>query len=157
MSLQITLDDAAVQAALYNLTVHVNNLQPAMNDIGEAFVDFIHTQINQGETPWGEPFAPLSASYLNQRPERTGGVILRDTSEHLFNRIHADAGSDYVNVGLLDHPDTPGLAMAHQFGSDRNGLPARPYLPIRNNQVDLPPAWTAEVLAIIGRHIDLMR
>ncbi len=74
MSLQITLDDAAVQAALYNLTVHVNNLQPAMDDIGEALVGLIQEQLGRGETPWGDAFEPLSEAYIEAMPRRAGGI-----------------------------------------------------------------------------------
>ncbi|MDP2904323.1 MAG: hypothetical protein Q8N96_14650, partial [Methylovulum sp.] len=114
----------------------------------------IQGRLNRGETPWGEAFEPLSDAYIEAMPRREGGIPLNDTHQHIMNRINSQAGGDYVSVGLLDHPETPGLAMAHQFGI---GVPARPFMPIYNGQVDLPQAWTAEVLAIIGRHLDLMR
>ena len=155
MTIQITLDDAEINAALNNLVRHINNLQPAMDDLGEALVGLIQEQLGRGETPWGDAFEPL------QKPRKTQGrswgedIPLNDTRQHLFNRINAQSGSDYVKVGLLDNPHTPGLAIAHQFGSDRNGLPARPYLPIRNGQADLPQDWVNEVLRQIEAHLSL--
>lgn len=157
MSLHITLDDAEINAALNNLVRQLNALQPAMDDIGEALVGLIHEQLIRGNTPWGDPFAPLTAAYTQAVPRRAGGIPLNDTHQHLFNRLNSHAGHDFVSVGILDNPNTPGLALAHQFGSDRNGLPARPYLPLRNHQVDLPQDWATEVLAIIAQHVDLMR
>ena len=153
----ITLDDAEINAALNNLVRHINNLQPAMDSIGEALVGLIQEQLGRGETPWGDPFEPLSAAYIDAMPRRAGGIPLNDTHQHIFNRINAQSGSDYVKVGLLDNPQTPGLAIAHQFGSDRNGLPARPYLPIRIGQADLPQDWADEVLRQIEAHLSLGR
>ncbi len=87
--------------------------------------------LGHGETPWGGRFAPLSEAYMEANPRRRGGIPLNDTHQHIMNRINAHAGSDYVDVGILDNPRTPGLAIMHQFGI---GVPARPYLPIRNHQ-----------------------
>ena len=153
MSITITIDDHSIQAALHQLSQRLDNLQPAMEDIGEELVHQIQGQLKAGETPWGDPFEPLSPGYLQKRPERVGGKPLNDTHQHIFNRINAQADSNSVSVGLLDHPDTPGLALAHQFGSDKNGLPARPYLPIRNDQADLPEDWNNEILAILEQHL----
>ena len=38
MIIQITVDDAEINAALNNLVRQINNLQPAMDDLGEALV-----------------------------------------------------------------------------------------------------------------------
>ena len=110
MSIQITLDDTEINAALNNLARHINNLQPAMNSIGNALVGLIHEQLGRGNTPWGDPFEPLSEAYIKAVPRRAGGIPLNDTHQHIFNRINSQSGSDYVEVGLIDHPDTPGLA-----------------------------------------------
>ncbi len=45
----ITLDDAEINAALNNLVRHINNLQPAMDSIGEALVGLIQEQLGRGE------------------------------------------------------------------------------------------------------------
>ena len=106
MTIQITVDDAEINAALNNLVRHINNLQPAMDSIGETLVGLIHEQLGRGETPWGSAFEPL------QKPRKTQGrswgddIPLNDTHEHIFNRINAQSGSDYVEVGLLARLET---------------------------------------------------
>jgi hypothetical protein len=72
MTIQITLDDAEINAALNNLVRHINNLQPAMDSIGEALVGLIQEQLGRGETPWGDPFEPLSAAYIDAGNTPTG-------------------------------------------------------------------------------------
>ena len=100
MIIQITVDDAEINPALNNLVHHINNLQPAMDSIGEALLGLIQEQLGRGETPWGDAFEPLSEAYIKAMPRRAGGIPLNDTHQHIFNRINAQSGSDYVKVGL---------------------------------------------------------
>ena len=76
----ITLDDAEINAALNNLVRHINNLQPAMDSIGEALVGLIQEQLGRGETPWGDPFEPLSAAYIDAVNTPTGVGLGRFSS-----------------------------------------------------------------------------
>ena len=46
MTIQITLDDAEINPALNNLVHHINNLQPAMDSIGEALLGLIQEQLD---------------------------------------------------------------------------------------------------------------
>ena len=117
MTIQITLDDAEINAALNNLVRHINNLQPAMNDIGEALVGLIQEQLGRGETPWGDAFEPLSAAYIDAVPRRAGGIPLnngyrcrcsiRSLSEHQA-KARSGPGKGLNNPALLED-GTPAL------------------------------------------------
>jgi phage virion morphogenesis protein len=39
------------------------------------------------------------------------------------------------------------------IGAHTTHIPARPFLPIRNGRADLPPAWQADMLAILARYL----
>lgn len=86
MTIQLTLDDAEINAALANLVRHINNLQPAMDSIGEALVGLIQEQLGRGETPWGDPFEPLSAAYIDavNTPTGVGKTFYRHAFEGAF-------------------------------------------------------------------------
>jgi phage gpG-like protein len=62
--------------------------------------------------------------------------------------VHQFGGQDYLfkRSQLKDKSKWPkGADFTHR-------IPARPFMPIRNNRVDLPPVWQNEVINIIQRN-----
>ena len=146
--IRITIDTKAVNAELDRIKHTVVGMHTAMERIGNDLVSRIQMHLGHGETPWGQAFAPLKA----KRGRRVGGIPLNDTRQHIYNRITYQAGSSSVEIGMLDGSTAP-IGRVHQFGSSKKNIPPRPFLPIRNDAVDLPPGWENDIVETIKRHL----
>ena len=158
---RLTLDDREVQQALGNLLRRLANPRPALEAIGAAVVADTDLAFRGQSDPWGQPWTPLSAvtqARRRQGPGAGANQILRDTGR-LANSIGYQVSGDAVSVGT-----NVVYAAPHQFGNPANRMhntprgnqapiPPRPFLPLRNNQVDLPAALRAEIMAIATRHL----
>lgn len=145
--IQFEIDDRAVIQALNDLQRRVSDLRPVMDMIGAEIVENIRLGFIDSKSPWGASWKPL---------KKRQGQPLRDTGK-LMNSITHRANADSVVIGTADKA---GKALLHQFGSTKakgrgSGVPARPYLPIRNGQADLPEDWTRSILDIIEDHLRL--
>ena len=151
--IKVEVDSREIEAALKKLEKAVTDMRPAFDEIGAGLVANIQLQLGQGETPWGDPFEPLKQPRKRQGNGIGGDVPLNDTRQHIYNRITHNPSSTGVEVGMLDN-DGALIGRVHQFGSDKNNIPARPFMPIKNDAVDLPDDWVDEILDTITRHID---
>lgn len=167
--LTVQVDDAAVLASLKRLAQRCQNLTPAMNAIGHELTENIRLGFKSATSPYGQRWQPLAQSTIlgrlgknksnflksgkisarGQREAMAGFVPLSDTGQ-LRNSISHQADATGVTVGtnLI-------YAATHQFGrmGPRGRIPARPFMPIRNGQADLPPAWQADIINLIARHV----
>lgn len=159
-------------------------LGKAFSDVGETLVSNIQGGFKQETDPWGVKWKPLShntrimrarkamgkgkRAYKGKRGQKSTTAafyramtspvqILRDTSR-LMSSINHKVLSDGVEVGTSD---TLGKALMHQFGGTIKGkmfrgakVPARPFMPIRGGQADLPNDWQADVLDVLTKHIN---
>lgn len=149
--MKVTIDSAAVDAHLSLLSKKAGNLSPALNDVGASLAENIRLGIRDGESPWGDPFAPLKALRRNNRDPRISDKPLNDTRQHIYNRITYHVSGGAVEVGMLENQP---IGITHQFGSQKNNTPARPFMPIRpDGGVDLPIAWEAEIIGIVTAHL----
>jgi phage virion morphogenesis protein len=144
------LIDAEVRRLLNAVVKRGERIGPAMDAIGFSLTNRIALCFAAQQSPWGEPWAPLDKKTLKRRRDqgRDGVSILRDTGELLGTLSYTAgyAGVD-IRIGTTNRP-----ALPHQFGTKH--LPARPMLPVRDNdQVDLPAPWRAEVLAVLNAHL----
>ena len=144
----IELDSHAVNAALNTLAQNIDNMYPAFDDIGVALVFDIRQNLGRGESPWGIPFDPLLKP--RRRGTGVGDIPLNDTRQHIYNRITHNADRHSVDIGMIENVL---IGQTHQFGSEDKNIPARPFLPIWNDAVMLPPGWEQEVIDIINRHM----
>lgn len=165
LSIEITTDE--ISPALASIVRRLNDPTPLMEEIGMAVAEDSRMNFIRQQDPWGRAWQPLSA--LTQRLRRQGrgagaNQILRDTNR-LMNSITYSASRDSVQVGT-----NAIYAAIHQLGgtvlpkrgrylwAGRPGeqriplkkavIPARPYLPMRADRVDLPAALEQEVLEI---------
>jgi phage gpG-like protein len=167
MTTTVTIDDAEFLALLDRLKSNVTNLRPAMADIGANMVSLIHEKLGQGVTPWGEAMKPLKFRK---------GVPLNDTRMHIYQRITYAADSNSVRVGMLDSESSK-IGQVHQFGAvikpvkakrlvftprgfkkpffaKQVTIPARPFMPIRNEVADLPTEWMDQVLETMRKNLN---
>lgn len=149
--IKIEVDSREIDAALKRLEASTDNLRPALDDVGAGLVANIQDQLGQGQTPWGDAFAPLAKPRKRQGKRRAGDVPLNDTHQHIYNRIEHVASHNDVEVAW--YGDSL-LGFAHQFGSEKNHITARPFMPIKDDAVDLPADWEAEILDTLISHIE---
>jgi phage virion morphogenesis protein len=155
---QVEIDDTQVLTALAKLQAKAADLTPAMRAIGAGLRDNIRLGFRDGRDPWGTAWAPLSAvTRALRRGNGATALPLLDTGL-LLGSINFNATKDSVEVGSADNA---GKALMQQFGGTTapnsmipgKRIPARPYLPIRNQQADLPAEWREEVVGLLRRHI----
>jgi phage gpG-like protein len=179
--IDIKVEDKAVLAALANLqsVASGQGLQAAFQSIGETLVSNIKLGFKDQSDPWGNKWQSLSQTTRMLRAKKQAGAkaytkngkrtthafyaamtgnmqILRDTGV-LMNSINSQLVGNGVSVGSADKL---GKALMHQFGGTTTGgrwagrkIPARPFMPIRGNRVDLPNDWQADILDTVSRHI----
>ena len=56
-------------------------------------------------------------------------------TDEIYNRIPHNASGHNVEIGMNENV---AIGVTHQFGSEDNNIPARPFLPILNGSVSLP-------------------
>lgn len=134
-TLEITIDDAEVRAALNRLIAAGRDKTPLMRDIGEHLLNTTRERFSTEKAPDGTPWAPLSET-TRRRKKRNAGKILT-LSGILGRQLAYRAAPNHVAVG------SPFIyAGTHQFGAARGAfgttsrgfpipwgdIPARPFL-----------------------------
>jgi|GEM_PF-1080568 len=132
-------------------------ITPAMQDVAEHIAETSRLLFEEEEDPWGRPWEPLAEATKRNRRGGPPYQILRDQS-HLYNSIIGNAEGDTATVGAGTGPSRD-YARIHLFGghAGRNHatyIPARPYLPIRDGGVDIPPEMEDDLLGIIEQHLE---
>lgn len=134
---------------LNKLESSLDDLSPAMRGVKENLEQLVRTTFRLSIDPYGNRWTPLKASTLLQRRRKgiQGSSPLFATSE-LFDSIkgQASANGASVFVGTENRP-----AGVHQEGSTSAGrgrnttIPARPFLPIKDGEADVPESWLVEI------------
>lgn len=163
---QLTVDDAAVLAALDGVIRAGHELLPLQQNLGELLVQRTNRRFDTGTGPFGVPWAPLNPQYAKEK--RRGGPLVK-TGE-LAGKV-GGLGIVYQIAGddLLVGTDRP-HARVHQFGAtirpktaaalifsmggvtvfaDEVTIPARPFLGIDDDD-------RTEILAEVEDWLDFM-
>ncbi|MBS0507749.1 MAG: phage virion morphogenesis protein [Proteobacteria bacterium] len=171
----ITVQDQAVQALLKRLAERATNMQPHLQAIGDDIVERAKRRFETSTGPDGAKWKPnteatlgmlagrLGKSYrkksgdLNTKGERriAGKKPLVGESGDLRRQIVAVATAGQVTVQA-----TTAYSAMHQFGGTTSArsmipgktIPARPYLPVRDDGT-LYPAESALILAAINEYL----
>lgn len=106
---------------------------PVQGAMAEKFFEIV--RMNFGDFGFDRPieWAPLSPDYA-RRVGREHATLL--VSGRLAGAVKLDVTEERGRVSVSDQ-DVP-YALAHQYGSDRRNLPARPYFPIDENGNPMP-------------------
>ncbi|NJR38538.1 MAG: phage virion morphogenesis protein [Leptolyngbyaceae cyanobacterium CSU_1_4] len=121
----VTVDDAAVQAALKRMRGNLTNLRPAMKQIGEYMVFETDENFRGEHDPEGNPWKKLDPDYLKWK-QRTGKITkILQLRGRLRKSIVYRAESDRVSIGT-----NVIYGNIHQWGGKARSanLPARPFL-----------------------------
>lgn len=120
-ALEITLDDAELQAALKKLLAKLGNLQPFFADVGEELLNSTRARFQSQTAPDGSPWADLSPAYAARKKRNKDKILtLRGALRGTLTQF-ADAESLRVGSPLV-------YAATHQFGRPEAHIPARPFL-----------------------------
>lgn len=139
-----------------------DNGEPAMATIGRVLSTRIRLGFRTSKSPYGDKWKPIT--YRQGQP-------LKNTS-HLLSSIGHNPTKNSVTIGT----DKDIIyAKIHQFGgvirprtaktlrffignrmilTDKAVIPARPYLPIKNNEVLLPQDWLKATIKALQDHIE---
>lgn len=157
----ISVEQARLLERLHDLQNRANNPQ-VLPVIGRKVTTLIQLGFRNSASPWGHPWQPLNGQTTRR------GKPLQD-SGRLRNSISWQVHGDTVAIGTnVDH------ARVHQFGAvikpvtarmlrwvGPRGpiyakeviIPARPFMPITDTGVSLPPAWHAQIVEAIRQHL----
>jgi len=172
-SFTITVDDAAVQAKLKELSARVKNMRPVLQTIGEGIVERTKRRFETSTDPAGKPWKPNSAATLGILTARLSGQkskVKKDGSLNasgqraLANKkplivkgnLHRQFHIGVTN-GVLIVSNSMQYAAIHQFGGEAGKnrkvtIPARPFLPIHQNGT-LYPADQSEILKTLNEYL----
>jgi len=142
-----------VTRKLRRIRRELGNPRDALRQIGRDAVSRTLMAFRRSTDPWGHRWLPLRPSTIRRRRGRSSRPLL-DTG-----RLRSSFGYRVTGRRLVIGSDVKYAAL-HQFGggaaavSDairrRGRVPARPMLPIRGGQVDLPRDWQD----MIREHLD---
>ncbi|MDL0089278.1 phage virion morphogenesis protein [Campylobacter gastrosuis] len=97
----------------------------AVNEIKDAFID--------ERSPFGEKWQELSAK-TKERKKKKGksSKILRDSGA-LFSKWEVRSATNSVTISNNTQNNGFAYGLSHQYGSKKQNIPARPFLPVDKN------------------------
>ena len=170
--IDIVVNDRQVDRLITALSRRLENMAPAMHEIGQRYERRVLENFERSQAPDGTPWKKLSSVTLLMalsRSKRTGkrGLTAKGRqyltakkplieTGRLRSRIHYQAGPTGVKIG------TSGIEYAaiHQFGgkAGRNrkvSIPARPYLAMNTaTGIDLADRDRRLIVEVLSRYLD---
>jgi len=137
--INITYDDQAVKDRLKRLAQVAGDISPALTEIGEHLIRSHQQRFADGVDPEGNDWEPLAESTLARKKKNADKVLI----EHgdLMGSLHYNNNGHELEFGTnLIYGAT------HQFGREGDGIPARPFLGISDDD-------QREIVNIIDDHI----
>jgi phage virion morphogenesis protein len=171
--IEITINDKALRDALDRLTKRVQDLSPAMHDIGQELMYRARRRFETSTGPDGQAWKPNAPATILAYLSRFRGSFRRDGSlskrgakraaskkpligeTQQLRRIHYTSGPDWVAVG-----SSRDYAAIHQFGGvvttggRRTYVPARPFLPVTADGEWLGTDDRSAVLAVLAEWLE---
>lgn len=144
VSLEVKIDDGA-SPSLLNIAKRIQNLNPALDEIGASQVTEVQDRFEHEKGPDGKAWKPLSEVTLGQR-RAPSPRILRLTGNLYDSITHQVVSMQGVRVGTNRR-----YGRIHQLGGKAGRgkqveIPARPYL-------GLSAEGEKEILAILSDHV----
>ncbi|WP_226779522.1 phage virion morphogenesis protein [Oceaniglobus trochenteri] len=153
----VKINDDAIHEALLRLAAGMSDMSRPMNDIGAALVRSSKSRIDEGVSPDGSAFAPLSQvtldAYANSRPPKVSQGPLKQSGDmqsqifHDYGPAHAEVASNAIQAAVMQFGAGAGAFGAH-IGKDKRGrdhfhsipwgdIPARPFLGVSEDDRDV--------------------
>lgn len=170
--------NAATVRRLNNLVGEIRRPKTTLRAIGAHLVSRVQLTFRDQRTPWGQPWAPLSALTLERRaaPRYSGTIytkrgkvkkraarfmaaarILEDTGllknsiTYQLEETAVVVGTNKIQAGMLQY----GTRKRQFKGKAPWGdVPARPFLPsLRPGQLDLPKPWADDLIGLVAKRL----
>lgn len=150
-----------VQQFLRELGKRIEDVRPALEEIGQSGRNITEEAFESGVSPWGDVWTPLAASTLERKGVKAGspmstGKLLYETGrlrESLYYTLDGDGRSVVIGANAKSADGYPYPAVM-QFGTEDGRVPARMFLPI-DPDGELAPVFAREILAILDEHITI--
>lgn len=111
----IQIDDSGVRAALAELQARIGSLPVrTVGLIGQDLVQAIRLDLREKVSPWGDPRKPIK--WRRGKRAKLSDVPLRDTNQHIFNRLNLRNIPGGIEIGILDSENAR-IGRIHQFGA----------------------------------------
>jgi phage virion morphogenesis protein len=150
VSVNVAIDDSEVRELLSQVLARMDDVTPAMKEIGEIVIESVQRNFEEKRSPEGNRWQELANETIREKVLRGRGPtdILIDRGI-LMGSIHRQADAHGVTIGT-----NVVYAAVHQFGAAFTTLkgrrtvriPARPYLGVRDTD------WP-EIGAALRRYI----
>lgn len=138
--LDVSVDTREIEKALRDLQAAVTDLQPAFRDIGEYLLRSHDERFRDGVDTDGNPWAELNPKYKARKPKNQDKVLV--LSGDLMDSLNYDASPTALEFGTNSI-----YGATHQFGSEDDGIPKRPFLGISSDDA-------SEILRILQDHFE---
>lgn len=183
MAIKIDVDDREIQAKLKKLELDGGDLVGPMNVIGRKITTRVKLGFRSSVSPWGQAWAPLkrrsgqplrdTGRLMASITYRTGkdgdssfvdvGTNVRYAPIHQFGgTIKIAARSQHVYRQLLKtgafkrgfvKKSRSNFAQGVTIGAHEIVIPARPFLPLTDNELSLPDSWEGDVMTSLRAHL----
>ncbi len=164
--INVEVDNRTVLAALQQLAGRIDNLAPALSEIGERLMESTQARFNTSTGPDGQRWAPNTQAtilgYLGRKSgsytKKTGKLSAKGAgyamnkkplvaSGLLQDSIHWQLIPGGVAIGTDRFADAwDAGAAVHQFGSLNGKIPARPFLGVSDED-------ERTILEIVGNYL----
>jgi len=126
ISIDYEFNDQRIIDALKRLERAGADMEPAFMDIGESLLNSHRDRWDQQVSPDGEAWEPLSEKYRARKKKNKDKILVlegftRDTLSYNSFNDGLELGTNRTEKGFP-------FPIAHQLGSEKNNLPARPFL-----------------------------
>lgn len=144
ITLVSTIDVEALKAATQR------GGENAMPAVAEALREHVDSCFEREGDPWGNAWEPLAPATITERARKnkSGKILQRDgvLRRSVFaepTAVEPGVTRAFVSAG----GPAAAYASAQQFGTE--DIPARPFMPLRGDAVDLPPDLKTEIAETI--------
>jgi phage virion morphogenesis protein len=141
----ISIDDRSVLSALQALRNKVEDLSPAMNEIGMEIETRVSARFETQRDPSGQAWHPWAASTRKSYPKAGNGSIL-DRLGDMLGSLNHQADKDGVTIRFGKD-----YAIYHEFGAKK--MPRRGLMMEDPNARRLSGEDEQSILSILQRHL----
>jgi len=130
MQVSIELQDLGLtQDKLNQIASEISNTKPLMLKLGNHLYSIAVDSFEHEKDPSGNPWTPLKES---TKKYKTTAKMLYDEGDMQRNLINRSTSSQAI-VGIDSVFSDFSYPVMHQFGSKDGKLPARPFMPIKED------------------------
>lgn len=166
MNVKWTLLADRVQAKLQKLKLEGGDQSKALGALGNALANRVRMGFRLGRDPWGNPWKPLNPKFRTGQPLRDTGRLQRSiTSQAQGDAVVVGTNVRYARTHQYGATIVPKSAQVLAFPVKAAGggmaflkkatVPARPFMPMAGDQVQLPKSWARSGLSAMAKAMGL--